>query len=171
MIQTVLLETVVKPNVSGVARLAMCRGLQCRSTGPRTTFISANFAGVIWFAFYGREVESNRWEPYDQPSAAAYMPLPLSKFSKSELGRRGIFLLQNTPRVEPIRGTAVSDGKDRRYELLSEEDLPTLRLMVGDFLRRSGVPSNDVQSCVESIIRRHSTLAKAMKGAACLLVS
>src|ERR1043166_4304482 len=48
----------------------------------RTTVFETDDAASIRFAFYGNEVLANGWQPCDQPSPAAYLPMRYSALDR-----------------------------------------------------------------------------------------
>lgn len=95
-----LLEAMVEPGVSFVCRIAPA------ATKPPGSGAPLSF----WCAYYGTSILANGWQPYDQPTASAYMPWPFAEFEKLPISSGGVLLLQRAPRhSRAVLGIARSD--------------------------------------------------------------
>jgi hypothetical protein len=75
--------------------------LVCRTT--RQPFCEAGDVDVggrlgFWCAYYGPQIRANGWEPYDQPTPAAYMPCRYADFEVLHLDGGGALLVQRSVR-------------------------------------------------------------------------
>lgn len=155
-----LVEAVQRPGVSGVIRLVSHDGLSARPAGAQTLFVSAPSALTLWCGFYAPTVCSKRWQPFDQPSAAAYMPLPYDAFERVDLEEAGVFLIQRLPRDEALRATAVDDGNDRRCEFISGR-VETITRRLRTLLADVGVPDRFLDVCVQEVVNRYPRMAQS----------
>ncbi len=62
----------------------------------------------VYVAYYSQAVLTNGWEPYDQPSPAAYLPLSYEQFVRERISGAGEVLVQRIPDAEDKQATAVS---------------------------------------------------------------
>ena len=152
----ILIELVGRPGISGVAKLAVHSGLSLRPAGSQTILVSAQSASVVWCAFDGNSILQNHWEPFDQSSAAAYMPLPFEVFERIPLEGGGVFLVQRAVRNESLRGTAVDDGHNRLCEFLAPGRWGEVGDRLSHFLRGVGVPTKSIDRCVQATLDRFS---------------
>lgn len=95
------IEAILDPGVSFVCRISAAEASSIRL--PPLS---------LWCAHYGPVVLANRWQPYDQPSAAAYMPWPFAEFERVSVGNGGDVLVQRAPRhsrasLDVERGDAI----------------------------------------------------------------
>src|SRR2546425_8317547 len=82
----IFIAVIARPNVSGVARINSHDGLETTRTGTHTMFIKGSRVKTLWCAYYGPQILANSWQPFDQPSSAAYMPVPYDALAQIELG-------------------------------------------------------------------------------------
>jgi len=146
----ILLQAVIRPNVSGVIRIAVHHGLTSKPSGPDELFLSGNEVRTFWCAFYGPDVLRKPWEPFDQPSSAAYMPLPYEAFIQINIGSCGRFLLQKVPTLQPFNTNVGSD--------LSTRVAYALPRGTGEFEQRLqetlfaiGIPTEAVPQCADAV--------------------
>jgi hypothetical protein len=138
----VLLETVGQHGVAVVCRIAVHDGLSLTPAGHNTVVVDAHHAGVLRWAFYAPPATANAWEPFDQPSPSAYMPLPYAAFQKISLGDHiGTLLIQAEVRQEPIRGPVVDDGVGRTCEFLSRPSAEQVADRALHTMEQCGVPA------------------------------
>jgi len=152
----IFIEAVARPGLSGVIRLVVHRGLSIRPAGAHTLLVRAPAAATFWCAFYTSPILRNRWEPYDQPNPAAYMPFPYIEFDKIPLGETGAFLVQREAHHESVQGNAVDDGSARSCEFLGPPQKERLALRLNELITDLGVPRAYIPSCVESVLQRCS---------------
>lgn len=113
-------------NHSGVcvATVTVDRGYACcievvtqehgtRSLGRRDGTMSR-----VYIAYYSPAVLANGWQPFDQPSLGAYMPLPFADFVREDVEGGGSVLVQRTP--DEIPATLVRSPRRRERALTTE---------------------------------------------------
>lgn len=82
--------------------------------GTDTTQLHCPTSRSLWFAVYSSAVLNNGWQPFDQPSPAAYVPLPFSAMTRDILGPDSEFVLlgQKQPTAESGARPVARDGRD-----------------------------------------------------------
>ena len=75
-------------------------------------------AASIRFAFYGDEVLANGWQPYDQPSPAAYIPLGYEALDRYEVDR-GAILVEQRPQHRQLWRELLDEEPHSVYALSS----------------------------------------------------
>lgn len=150
----VLLQTAARSGISGVARVTVHEGLSLQPAGAQTVLVSIPKAQTFWCAYYGAGVLQNRWQPFDQPTVAAYMPLPFNELDTVPVGDAGALLLQHHFRPDCFQGTVVSDGEERTCDFLPLDHSKPLEERLRSFLVRAGVPCDRVEGCLSAILER-----------------
>jgi len=150
----ILMELIGRPGISGVARVALHEGLSLRPAGRHTVFVDAQSTSTLWCAFYGEAILRNHWEPFDQSSVAAYMPLAYDNFDRIALEGSGEFLVQRGVRAEPLRGTVVDDGHTRLCRFLAPGRWADVRTRLEQFLLLVRVPTTLVDACAATVLER-----------------
>lgn len=65
---------------------------------PRAARVEIEVDGVrLWIAFHSNEIIANGWQPYDQPEAAAYVPLGRERLHQIDCPG-GILLIESEAR-------------------------------------------------------------------------
>jgi len=147
-----LIERTVRPGVSGVLRLSVHRGLTLRSAGGARFLAEAPVASTLWCAYYGAAILRRPWEPFDQPAASAYMPLPLRAFEQVATSPNGLLLIQSVPTVAPFCGTVIDDGCWRRSYLVRDPDGSTLAVSLTSFLIDFQLETTERNLCMEALL-------------------
>ena len=149
-----VLEAAMRDGVSAVVRLTLHRGLRFRPAGSETLLLDADGAIVFWCAYYGAAVLANGWEPFDQPSSTAYMPLPYAAFDRINLDDGGVLLIQTSARRETVRRPVVDDGAARRCEFLNTDDVGQIAERVARWLTGSKRPADGFTSWADRLASR-----------------
>jgi len=108
----------------------------------RTTLFETDDAASIRFAFYANEVLANGWQPCDQPSPAAYLPMrysALDRYSTPE----GAILIEREPVRRQVWRELIADPPHFGYQLCGE--WLEARASLEDLARRNGF--TDVEAC------------------------
>jgi hypothetical protein len=147
-------EGVAKPGESAVFTVAAHDGLIRRTVGDHALFLQSPQAAVLRVAVYSPLVASSGWEPYDQPAASAYMPLPLSAFERHDLPNGGVILVEARPKSQPIHTAVVVVGQHRFCELLNRGDVADIRNRLTSALASFDVPNHAVNWCVDTVERK-----------------
>lgn len=148
-----VLECISKPGISAVVRVTAHGGLRIRPAGAGTLFIDTSVALVTCCAYYSAPIVANGWEPFDQPSATAYMPLSYSDFIRVAVASAGVVLVQNEPRKQLVRRPIVDDGLGRRCEFIGAANAARVAEQVCRWLEAVGVPRVCALSCAAELVR------------------
>lgn len=107
------------------------------------------------FAFHSQTIRANGWQPFDQPSSAAYLPLSFRQLDQMNAGKNGLLLFQKDPAIGTICAREVTSGKDQGCLLFEETALPNLEKELARLLAFSGVPELDIGQALRLIRDRY----------------
>ena len=123
----------------------------------RTTVFETEDAASIRFAFYGDEVLANGWQPCDQPSPAAYLPMryaALDRYSTAD----GAILIEREPVRRQVWRELVSDPPHFGYQLCTE--WLEARASLEDLARRNGFTDVEASELADRIQARLKEIAR-----------
>ena len=151
-----LIDATVQPHYSGVLRLLTHEGATLRINDAKVLLeVYTPEADVTWGAWYSRGILSNGWEPYDQPTQAAYLPFAYSDLVRIDLENAGIFLIQQSPTRETFRTTFQIKSPFRRCESVTARNPKILDDQIRVMLDFMHVPRQHIHRCASEVEDRH----------------
>lgn len=147
----VIVVATAKPRYAAVLEVIRHDGASIRTTRDGLALISCEVGVKRRFAYYSSEVLINGWEPCDQPSPAAYLPLRYAALDRIDLAVDGVLLIERHPLRECVWRTVPADGDDTTVVLLREFAADDLRNAVGDVLRSVELPASALQHCAAAV--------------------
>ena len=123
----------------------------------RTTVFETDHAASIRFALYGNEVLANGWQPCDQPSPAAYLPMryaALDRYSTAD----GAILIEREPVRRQVWRELVADPPHFGYQLCAE--WLEARASLEDLARRNGFTDVEARELADRIQARLREIAR-----------
>ena len=144
-------ESTSVPGLSGVGRCVLGAHLALQTSGD-VPQLEATKAVGLWIAFYGKQVLDWQWEPYDQPSPAAYMPLPLSAFEVVSLPA-GALLVQQKATGLRLPHPVINGGGGNHAVQLARSPEDALRV-IQQLLRDIGADTEPALDRVELVLAK-----------------
>ena len=157
-----VMDGALEPGRSGVLRLSACPRLSVKQEPGDDSSLTliAEGARTLWCAFYTPDVVNNRWEPYDQPGAAAYIPLPFKALDQIAVAG-GVLLLQRAPCDASLRAV-LPRGNSHFLEVLSTAGISELQLALQVFLAELAIPRAAQLKCAGHVLKRSAPLFEAL---------
>jgi len=127
------------------------------SQRDRSAVFETEDAASIRFAFYGRDVLANGWQPCDQPSPAAYLPL---RYSALDLYSTpdGAILVEREPVRRQVWRQLIADPPHFGYQLCGE--WPEARASLQDLARRNGFTDTEARELADRVQARLAEIAR-----------
>src|SRR5580658_3125909 len=82
---------------ASVIHVVVERGYACCIELTASARTERHVEGKVYVAYYSPAVVENGWEPYDQPSRAAYMPLSFAESIRQPTDDGGEVVVQQVP--------------------------------------------------------------------------
>lgn len=144
------------PRNARVLGVSVERGYACRielsgvgeSSEAARTKAHRDEAVRLYLAYYSPAVIENGWQPYDQPSPSAYMPLGYAESVRERVRDGGEILVQRMPDCigdSPVRGRARASA--------------SVRSEVEAAFRRAGAPLGAAVSAMKALRRAQRELS------------
>lgn len=149
----------VDPGVSVVFRIIVYDELNIRDVDRRVRLIVSKNATVFRCAVYSRDVLENGWQPFEQPSACAYMPLAYSDLAEQALSQFGAVLIDQHPRQGEFQEFLV-EGDSSRVTMF-DLDRDGTRDILSRMCMSAGMTKQDVNATVKAIEKPVSLATKA----------
>lgn len=127
----------VRAGICGAFTLLSHAGMTVSRVGQAVT-LRGDWVTSLVFAWYSRSVAAKNWQPCDQPTPAAYLPVRYDAVDRTE-GSSGVLLVQKTPIFEnPRTIRAVVDDRQRFCAQFTADQRDEMRRVIASLLARAG---------------------------------
>ena len=137
------------PGVCAVFRVVVHDAVSVQQVNERAREIRVENAVVYHCAVYSERVLTNGWQPFEQPSPCAYLPLRYSQLLQKPLGPYGAVLVERHARRGDFH-TFVVSGDSGRFDRVGLDQAAAAQA-VREICERAGVGATNVDMTVRAI--------------------